>query len=118
MSKVVMTWTRDDASKDWVMANRETIQKGGIFSTLEMSVLLETRDAVVTLPGYVSSTYVFPDEFTCVFNIEFDTPQAAESAYAVLSNPPTDSLFYKRQLLMSLKRQQLGLNYQYKIELA
>jgi hypothetical protein len=116
MVKVVMTLKRDDTSKDWVIPNKETIDKG-IFSKEEIDVVVNTRNAYSYLPGYVTSSTDFVDDYTYTFTIEFDTQEAAKSAYNAIKNPPTNSLIYIRQQLMNLKRNRLGLNYEFNVEL-
>jgi hypothetical protein len=116
MPKVVITWTRDDASKDWLLSDRKTIEKG-FFTPEEASILAASKDAHSTLPGYVTSSVNFLDDYNYNFTIEFDTQQSAENAYNLLANPPVDSIFYLLKNLMIRKREQLGLNYEHKIEL-
>ena len=72
MAKVLMTWTRDDTSKDWVIPNKETIDKG-IFSKEEIDVIVNTRNAYSYLPGYVTSSTDFIDDYSYTFTLEFDT---------------------------------------------
>ena len=117
MAKVIMSWTRDDISKDWLIPNRQTIDTG-VFTKEEADILFQTKDVYASLPGYVTSALEFLNDYTYTFTIEFDTQQAAESAYDTIKNPVVNSPFYLRQQLMNLKRNQLGLNYTFAIELA
>ncbi len=111
-----MTWTRDDTSKDWVIPNKETIDKG-IFSKEEIDVIVNTRNAYSYLPGYVTSSTDFIDDYSYTFTLEFDTQEAAASAYDIIKNPAINSLIYIRQQFMKLKRNKLGLNYDFYVEL-
>lgn len=115
MAQVVMTWTRDDTTKDWVVATPENI-RDGIFTPTEINILTETREVYTSIPGFISVVNETPDANTFVARLEFDTLENAQSAYNLFLNPPVNSLFYIRRQLMLLKRGEMGVDYQFNVE--
>lgn len=115
MAQVVIKWTRKDTTKDWVMATPENI-RNGMFSQAEIGILTQTREVYTSLPGFMSVTNETPDANTFVTRLQFDTLEDAQSANDLFLNPPVNSSFYLRRQLMLLKRNQMGVNYQFNLE--
>lgn len=112
MAKVVMTWTRQDISQDWIMGNI----RNPIFNEAEKQVLASTRDIHTSLPGFVSETVDTSNPQLFVFSVEFDTLSNAENALDLIVNPPIGSNLYIRKQLMLNKRAQVGVDYQFNAE--
>lgn len=111
MAQLIMTHVRDDTSKPWVIVTYESTHSD-LYSKEELATLLETKQAVLDIPGYQSSTYSFPDDNTYVITIQFDTLQHAENAIDLISNPAPNSALDIRKTLISEKRNSLGVSYQ------
>lgn len=102
MAQVIMTWTREDTSKQWILINRESIDTG-IFTPQEAEYFYLTRNFYSSLPGYVSLTSSYVDNKTFKVIIEFDTVENAQSAFNLLQNPAEGSVFQIRKKIISDK---------------
>lgn len=110
MVKLLLTHTRNDITKPWVTVNAETTHSD-MFTPQEINILIATKSAIDSLPGYLSSSESFPDNNTYVVEMQFDTLANAEHAKDSLINPPANSLLELRKLLINQKRNSLGVDY-------
>lgn len=118
MAQVVMTWTRQDTSNQWILINRESIDRG-VFTPQEAEYLYLTRNFYSSLPGYVSLSSNYVDDNTFRVIIEFDTLENAQSAFNLLQNPAEGSVFQIRKKIISDKLTQNNIEqYGFTINLA
>lgn len=117
MAQVVMTWTREDTSKQWILINRQSIDTG-IFTPEEAEYFYLTRNFYSSLPGYVSLNSSYVNDNTFKVTIEFDTIENAQSALALLQNPPEGSVFQIRKKIIADKLTQNNMEqYGFTVEL-
>ncbi|MEN9389813.1 MAG: hypothetical protein RLY61_897 [Candidatus Parcubacteria bacterium] len=110
MAQLTMTHTRDDTTKPWVVVTQESTHSD-LYTAEELNMLIATKQAVLDIPGYISATHTFPNDNTYVITIEFDTLQHAQDAINAISNPTPNSLLELRKLLLTQKRNTLGVTY-------
>ena len=111
MTKLLITHTRDDTTKPWIIVNQQTTHSD-MFTPQEINVLISTKSAIDSLVGYLGSTESFPDDNTYVIEMKFDTLVNAQSAKQIIDNPPENSLWELRRLLLKDKRiEVLGKSY-------
>lgn len=106
MVKLLLTHTRNDIRKPWVIVNAETTHSD-MFTAQEINILISTKSAIDSLPGYLSSSGSFPDDNTYVIEMQFDTLVNAQNAKQVIDNPPENSLWELRRLLLRNKRMEI-----------
>ncbi len=110
MAQLIITYIRDDTTKPWIIVTPETTHSD-LYTAEELNVLIATKQAVLDIPGYISPTHTFPNDNTYVITIEFDTLQHAQDAINAISNPTPNSLLELRKLLLTQKRNTLGITY-------
>lgn len=111
MTKLLITHTRDDTTKPWIIVNQQTTHSD-MFTPQEINVLISTKFAIDSLVGYLGSTESFPDDNTYVIEMKFDTLTNAQNAKQIIDNPPENSLWQLRILLLKNKRiEVLGKSY-------
>jgi hypothetical protein len=111
MTKLLITHTRDDTTKPWIIVNQQTTHSD-MFTPQEIDVLISTKTVIDSLPGYLGSTESFPDDNTYVIEMKFDTLTNAQNAKQIIDNPPENSLWTLRRLLLKNKRTEtLGESY-------
>lgn len=111
MTKLLITHTRDDTTKPWIIVNPQTTHSD-MFTPEEINLLISTKTAIDSLVGYLGSTESFPDDNTYVIEMQFDTLANAQNAKQIIDNPPENSLWTLRRLLLKNKRTEtLGKSY-------
>lgn len=106
MTKLLITHTRDDTTKPWIIVNQQTTHSD-MFTPQEIDILISTKTAIDSLPGYLGSTESFPDDNTYVIEMKFDTLVNAQSAKQIIDNSPENSLWELRRLLLRNKRMEM-----------
>lgn len=106
MVKLLLTHTRNDITKPWVTVNAETTHSD-MFTPQEINILMATKSAIDSLTGLSGTTESFPDNNTYVIEMQFDTLVNAQIAKQVIDNPPENSLWELRRLLLRNKRMEI-----------
>jgi len=117
MAQIIMTWTRQDTNKPWILINTESINTG-IFSSEEIEYFNLTKNYYRSLPGYITlySNYINDNTFKMI--IEFDTYENAQNAFNILQDPAEGSVFNTRKKIIANKLMQNNIEqYVFNMEL-
>jgi hypothetical protein len=108
MPKVVITHTKNETNKDWVIISANTLH---LFTEEEKVTIGQAYAEIQSMTGYLNSEMEFLEGVTFRVTNNYATLPDAENALNAFQNLSADSSIYKRNQILANKRKELGVSY-------
>jgi len=118
MAKYIYTITKGSPDEIWMTMDNEDFLATNFSQTEMIEILKPYRNFIHTLPGFQSTTTNIIDSVNMEVITVFDTLDNANNAMKQMAPPfEPNSIQDKNQLLLIIKRKELGVNYTYAIRI-